>query len=484
MSDKKTIRDRVVDPGYRLPATIEPGDDVCIRVYVPKDSLYLAAFWAQYERLGMWLAWERGGTRAKEAAAAWKVRIAKARQINDCAEGDCGIMDVRTKPNYPCVLQKWDDCESDWVDFADMRLCAPKMRVNGVGAIEQWDGTQWVSVAPGESEGGQYDPGHDLNNQIAHYDPPPSGQDAKCLAAINAATYLQAAIDASMTELKELPYLVRLVDSILSTWYWRVYGFANLVTDWIVPELWEMTWAQAHTMMQDKSLTNEDDIIAVDIIEDVICSLYDAYNDDGTMSEANFDGLMGNLQEIIDNETPNTPKSIKLEWFMLLSWPGPTWMANISNNAGIDEYECSCCQQLVYDFTLGDQLGWSAYSANTTVWDGTGWHDGYPSEKTEDGVSVSSPVMPAIRIRKVELYLDIVMEGSNPSAALYRYYSSWSQWRRTYDNLQVYTWSGLDWTPNGTSERINVNIDEYTGGPNTHTDARIVKVIVYYGDNC
>lgn len=360
MSDKKTIRDRVVDPGYRLPATIEPGEDVCIRVYVPKDSLYLAAFWSQYERLGMWLAWERGSTRAKDAASAWKVRIAKAREINDCAEGDCGIMDVRTKPNYPCVLQKWDDCTASWVDFADTRLCVPMMRINGLGELEQWNGTEWVSAKPDEGAGGTYEPGHDLSNQIAHYDPPPVGQDGKCLAAANAVTYLQAAIDASMTELKELPYLVRLLDSILTTWYWRVYNFAAFTASMVTGLIWSLSWEDAHKLMSDKSLTNEDDIIAVDITEDVLCLFYAAYESDGTMGENTHTALLGQIQNLIDAETPNTPKCMKLEWLMLLSFPGPTWMANISNNAGIDEYDCFVCS------------GWEQ------VWNATnGWGDWY-----------------------------------------------------------------------------------------------------------
>jgi len=360
MSDKKTIRDRVIDPGYRLPEVIDPGDTLCIRVYVPKDSLYLAAFWAQYERLGMWLAWERGGTRAKQAADLWKVAIQKARDINDCAEGDCGIMDVRTKPDYPCILQKWDDCESEWVDFADTRLCAPKMRVIGDGTLQQWNGTEWVSVAPGEGEGGTYEPGHDLDNQLSNWETVPPGQDGACLSAINAVTYLSAAIDASMIELKELPYLVRLVDSILTKWYWRVFNFAAFAVNMVTGLIWSMSWEDAHKLMSDKSLTNEDAIIAVNIIDDVLCKFVVAYSEDGTMTEGAHASLMSELQALIDLETPNSPRCLKLEWLMLLSFPGPTWMANISNNAGIDEYDCSVCDSWEHEFDFSTGLhGWT-----------------------------------------------------------------------------------------------------------------------------
>jgi len=115
-------RARIIDKGYKLPDVL-PEDIVCARVYLPKDSLMIAAFWSQYEMLAKWVAWERGGTRAKDAAALYRSLFDRAREINDCAEGDCGIMDVRQKPNEPCTLQKWDDCDSEWIDFADLTLC-------------------------------------------------------------------------------------------------------------------------------------------------------------------------------------------------------------------------------------------------------------------------------------------------------------------------------------------------------------------------
>lgn len=428
MSDKKTIRDRVVDPGYRLPATIEPGEDVCIRVYVPKDSLYLAAFWAQYEKLGMWLSWERGGTRAKDAASAWKVRIAKAREINDCAEGDCGIMDVRQKPDYPCILQKWDDCESEWVDFADITLCS--------------------QAIPEPFQEYPEDEVHD---------------------AIGTFKSIVEQIDVYLDDGKSSTEIKIIMSGLISS----VPGIAGMIDSMAAKSGSERQSAIDGMNWQNMS-------------DSVFCDRSECHLENFGLYDIGTTQWVVCLMRNIENWAAGTAGDVA-DWaadFINGVIPkGFLDIINIFPDSGAFLDPASCSWELVYDFTLGDQLGWSAYNANTTVWDGTGWHDGYPNEKTEDGVSISSPVMPAVRIRKVELYLDIVMEGTNPSAALYRYYSSWSQWKRTYDNLQVYTWSGLDWTPNGTSERINVNIDEYTGGPNTHTDARIVKVIVYYGDN-
>ena len=348
---------KLSEKAYLIPANPAPESDVCIRVYVPDDPLYIAAFWGCYEYLTAWLAWERDEAHTgKVVADRWKAAYQKSRALWDCSDGSCGLMDVRQKPDEPCTLQKLDDCSDEWVDFAYTQLCAPKMRIVGTGGIEQWNGTVWVPVDSDEGSGGSYDPGHDLDNQLTSWEEPPPGQDGACLSAINAATYLQAAIDASMIELKELPYLVRLVDSILITWFWRVYNFAAFAVSMATGVIWSMSWEDAHKLMSDKSLTHEDDIIAVDIIEQATCIFKDAYSSDGSMTEENYDSLMVDLQSAIDAETPNTPLSMKLEWLMLLAWPGPTWLSNIANNAGIDEYDCSCCDTSwnhVLDFSIG-----------------------------------------------------------------------------------------------------------------------------------
>jgi len=350
---------KLSDKAYIIPVEPEPENDVCIRVYVPDDPLYIAAFWGCYEYLTAWLAWERDEAHTgKIVANRWKAAYQKAREQWLCGDGSCGLMDVRQKPEEECTLQKLDDCSGEWVDFAHLELCAPKMRINGLGELEQWNGTEWVPVKSDEGTGGTYEPGHDLNNQIAHYDPPPVGQDGQCLAAINALTYLTAAIDASMTELKELPYLVRLLDSILTTWYWRVYNFTAFTVSMVTGLIWSLSWEDAHKLMSDKSLTHEDDIIAADI-SDMLCTFYDAYETDGTVNEPSFNTLMGALQDAIDAETPNTPRAMKLEWLMLLSFPGPTWLANISNNAGIDEYDCSDCGQ--WEQVWNAENGWDGW---------------------------------------------------------------------------------------------------------------------------
>lgn len=62
--------------GYLLPEIIDPGELICLKVYVPKDDLYLRAFSGAFHRLGTWQVWEKDGTtRAAEAALVWKNAI-------------------------------------------------------------------------------------------------------------------------------------------------------------------------------------------------------------------------------------------------------------------------------------------------------------------------------------------------------------------------------------------------------------------------
>jgi len=76
--------------GYILPENVAPEGMICLRVYVPDDPLYLAAFSGMYERLGTWQVWEKDGTnRASQAAQHWKDVIDFTRQNGWI--GACGM---------------------------------------------------------------------------------------------------------------------------------------------------------------------------------------------------------------------------------------------------------------------------------------------------------------------------------------------------------------------------------------------------------
>lgn len=57
--------------GYLAPA-IQPEGMICVKLFIPSDDLYLYALGGAYQYFTKWVAWQRGGTRAIEAAAAWQ----------------------------------------------------------------------------------------------------------------------------------------------------------------------------------------------------------------------------------------------------------------------------------------------------------------------------------------------------------------------------------------------------------------------------
>lgn len=102
--------------GYYFPDPIDPGAVVCIKVYVPKDPLYLGAFWRSYDYLATWIAWAKDEAHTgADVAAIWRPLVEQARAEYEAGE-ECGPMfDVRVSPDNACTLQKFIDGE--WVDF-------------------------------------------------------------------------------------------------------------------------------------------------------------------------------------------------------------------------------------------------------------------------------------------------------------------------------------------------------------------------------
>lgn len=112
--------------GYIIPQVVDPASYRCIRVYVPNDTLYLAAFWNAYEYFAKWAAWERDTAhRAKDAAAVWRIGYDMARDEWEAGE-DCDMahFQLRQNPDDPCQLQQSFDGGETWSLAFDYRLCS------------------------------------------------------------------------------------------------------------------------------------------------------------------------------------------------------------------------------------------------------------------------------------------------------------------------------------------------------------------------
>jgi len=56
--------------GYLVP-DVQPEGMTCVKLFIPSDDLYLYALGGAFQYFTKWVAWERGGTRAIEAAEKW-----------------------------------------------------------------------------------------------------------------------------------------------------------------------------------------------------------------------------------------------------------------------------------------------------------------------------------------------------------------------------------------------------------------------------
>lgn len=115
------------EKGYSFPDPIDPGEVACFKVYVPKDTLYLAAFWRAYQFFGEWLAWRRDDAHTgKDVAALWRPLIELARSEYEASGGVCSDMayQLRQNPANPCQLQQSLDGGVTWSLAFDYSLCA------------------------------------------------------------------------------------------------------------------------------------------------------------------------------------------------------------------------------------------------------------------------------------------------------------------------------------------------------------------------
>lgn len=92
--------------GYLIPDEIDPEENICVCVPVPKDWGHIRAFLGQMTELSKWLTWEKDGTdSAKRAAARWfEITECVAEEIdcimtNGCGCGGSQVTNSRINPD-------------------------------------------------------------------------------------------------------------------------------------------------------------------------------------------------------------------------------------------------------------------------------------------------------------------------------------------------------------------------------------------------
>jgi len=460
MADLTTRRYKIKDPGFRVPDTL-PETFVCARVYIPDDQLFIAAFWGLYETLSTWLSWERGGTKAKDAAALWKTAYDMSRESYECAEGDCGIMDARQSETVPCVLEKQIDCDGEWSEFADLRLCVPKMRI--MGGVLQQDTTgngDWVDTTDVP-----YNPSTDAEAP-APWPDPPVGETGECLSAANVAAYidfvcysLAGAMVDGLTFFQTLAVATTAVSALIN-----LIPLAALTA--LITALYELV------------IDDWEDVRDFAIITKLTELLKCKYSSNGSMSESQWLAL---IDETNDWRAGLSDADQRAKWqlaILLMQLWGPVGMTISGKVWGITTYDCDaieCGNSMTWDFTGGDKQGWNEYLMG--VWAGNGWHDTYPPGY--DGIMIYSPGLPAMTINRVVIKMDRKNTGTNPIGQTSRYPDQ-SQYVYVSgdggDSFRYIIDCALNIAQDG---KFIAQIDPYSGG-NQSTDTLITGVTIYY----
>jgi hypothetical protein len=393
----ETIRKpRVVDPGYRAP-DVQPEDYICARVYIPNDILYIAAFWGHVFMLTQWLAWERGGTKARDAAAAWKAAWELSQTAWEECNGECGIVDIRQSLSAPCILEKRIDCDT-WEEFADMRLCVPRMRIRD-GVIQQ-DTTGNGDWEDAQDPDDPYDPRTDSAAPPPWADPP-VGETGDCLSAANVATYVNYAASSFATAM---------VDGLT---FFQTLGVATTILTALL-DLIPLTLLTAFiTSLYQQTVDAWEDVrdfsITSKLTELMVCN----YNADGSMTEAQFDALMSEVDDWIATlSDADQIAKWNLARLLMQLW-GPVGMTISGQIWGITTYDCQyseCEWSHEFDFTVSS-LGWTTHtppneSGPTGTWvSGQGWV-GTRVTANQKSVFIQCPNWPdSLTITSIEVYL-------------------------------------------------------------------------------
>jgi len=363
--------------GYIVPEPIDPEATLCLRVYVPADQLYIAAFMRAYQFFGQWVAWERDDTgKAARAAAVWREAIDRTMSEFDCSRGECGIMDIRQSGTVPCVIEKQVGCDGSWEQVVDMRLCVPRMRIHS-GVLQQ-DTTgngDWSDAGDPEVP---YDPRTD-SYAPPPWTEPPEGEQGDCLSAANVAAYVDfVAYHFAASMVNGLTFFQTLSAAmVILTALMGLIPLTALTA--LVTALYE-TVVDSWEDVRDFSVTSK-------LTELMVCR----FNADGSMSESQFNDLIDDCNTYRNTLADSDERA---KWFIAISamqlW-GPVGMTLSGKIWGITTYDCErneCGWEHEFDFTVSDH-GFTAidvFGYDAGQWsNGVGWRGVYAGTQAQDG---------------------------------------------------------------------------------------------------
>jgi len=409
--------------GYAFPDPPAPYELECFRVYVPKHSLYIGAFWQAYQFFTTWIAWWRDPfKRGKQAAALWRTAYDKARALYELTKGTCemNVTCIRQHPNDKCILQVEFDGNNVWVDVANFKDC----NGCGGGGAMQFDG---VNVSIYNDCSGEFEPsGEPFNPVTSQLFDSLYGQDesGRCNGAANIAVWMHDTATAGLQWYNTVDSVAAAAITIIGLIISNVGG--KFIYDLLLAALTAEFLTQADWW---------GDAAAEDITDEVKLLLYPFMDEDGTIREPNYAAAVEAMLAMRDSQTPDT--ALRARWGFeatFLQVFGASIISRQNKYAGITDADCAGGGfNHIFDFTTGKQ-GWVEDEMTGAVyvtgqgWKQIDWIDAFGNYYT---IANIKRALPSRTITSLKVYYTATLGVSNPEDAVERrkagaYYNSHS----------------------------------------------------------
>jgi len=415
---------------YKIPSDTNPTEVECIKVYVPNDTEWRSLFWGAFSELARYFNYEMDGTHnAADVAKVWRTLFLQT-EAEYQAGGGCGIMDVRTKPDDSCILQKSTDGET-WEDWANINECQPAMRINPetclleVNCSSDPDNPNWQPVKTSA-----YDPRFDDIVPEPYPDGSlPEGQDPACVAAANAAAYFDYASLGYSNAIGGGSVLGAICAAIMS----YVSAIQQVVFNVVLARVAiDFVFYNPATIVADQAAFDWDEL------KNILVCYFDNH---GNASKTEYIGLQEAILARFDDS------QIWRVIYSIISMIGPIGLTNVAKWAAITEAECdTCLETWEYDSDLESNLSdWFAatqpYDGQVLgVYSGDTWHTEY-ANAGNDLLNIKSPDIIPVNVRLTGVLIEAKTAIGTPYHLLqFSKSADWSVSGDYWSDLVADTW--------------------------------------------